>query len=210
VKLPPAALATAMGQFYRGEVGSSNTWRCRLDTTSNWGVLLTGATLSFTFSDATHPHFVIPINSLLVLVFLFIEARRYRYYEICSSRARVIEMDYFAPMLSSQTIGDKDWAAHLSDDLSTPDFTISMWEALGRRLRRNYIPLLIMLAACWILKVYLQPEPAHDFNEFITRSSIGIIPGWIVFIVGTIFNGAVATLALATIGLRQAKGTRVK
>ena len=73
---------TAMVHFYRGEIQRSNTWRNRLDTTTNWAVLTTGATLSFVFSSPSNPAFVIPINSILVAFFMFMEARRYRYYEV--------------------------------------------------------------------------------------------------------------------------------
>jgi uncharacterized membrane protein len=89
-RMAPAEFNTAMIHFYRGEVQRSNTWRNRLDTTTNWAVLTAGATLSFVFSSPSNPHFVIPINSILVAIFLLMEARRYRYYEIWSSRVRVI------------------------------------------------------------------------------------------------------------------------
>ncbi|MGH9902941.1 MAG: DUF2270 domain-containing protein, partial [Pyrinomonadaceae bacterium] len=98
-KLSPSEFNTAMVHFYRGEVQRSNTWRNRLDTTTNWAVLTAGATLSFAFSAPANPHFVIIINSILVAFFLFMEARRYRYYEIWSSRVRVLETGYFAQML---------------------------------------------------------------------------------------------------------------
>lgn len=39
----PSAFNTAMVHFYRGEVQRSNTWRNRLDTTTNWAVLTGGA-----------------------------------------------------------------------------------------------------------------------------------------------------------------------
>src|SRR5690348_18380850 len=64
-RLSPAEFNTAMIHFYRGEVQRSNTWRNRLDTTTNWAVLTAGATLSFVFSSPNNPHFVIPINSIL-------------------------------------------------------------------------------------------------------------------------------------------------
>src|SRR5687768_10678747 len=119
-KLSPAEFNTAMVHFYRGEVQRSNTWRNRLDTTTNWAVITAGATLSFAFSSNFNPHFVIPINSILVAFFLFMEARRYRYYEIWSSRVRVIETGYFAQLLAPQSGIDKDWAEHLASDLITP------------------------------------------------------------------------------------------
>jgi uncharacterized membrane protein len=101
----PAEFNTAMIHFYRGEVQRSNTWRNRLDTTTNWAVLTAGATLSFAFSSSNNPHFVIPINSLLVAIFLLMEARRYRYYEIWSSRVRVLETGYFAQRKCSGRFG---------------------------------------------------------------------------------------------------------
>src|SRR4051812_24209216 len=152
LKLTHAEFNTAMVHFYRGEVQRSNTWRNRLDTTTNWAVITAGATLSFAFSSAANPHFVIPINSILVAFFLFMEARRYRYYEIWASRVRVIETGYFAPLLTGN-VTDTEWAHRMAEELRTPHFTISEWEAVGRRLRRNYLWIFALLAAAWNLKV---------------------------------------------------------
>ena len=199
-----------MAQFYRGEVGRSNMWRSRLDTTTNWAVLTTGATLTFAFSNPDHPHFVIPLNSLLVAFFLYMEARRYRYYEIWSSHGRIIEMDYFASLLNPAQASKMEWQSQLMEELSTPQFTISIWEAIGRRLRRNYLLIFILLAICWCLKIYLQPQPAGDLSEFVTRTSVGLVPGWLMLVLVMILNSAVVIIALATIGLHEAKGTRVR
>src|SRR5688500_2799429 len=129
---------TAMIHFYRGEVQRSNTWRNRLDTTTNWAVLTAGATLSFVFGSATNAHFVIPINSILVAIFLMMEARRYRYYEIWSSRVRILETGYFAQMLSPEGVPpDEAWAEHLAADLIYTHFIITECDAVGRRLHRN-------------------------------------------------------------------------
>jgi len=206
-KLSPAEFNTAMAHFYRGEVQRSNTWRNRLDTTTNWAVLSAGAMLSFAFSSPNTPHFVIPVDSILVAVFLIMEARRYRYYEIWSSRVRVIETGYLARMLAPDAVpADKEWASHLASDLLTPHFTISVWEAIGRRLRRNYIWLFALLALSWNLKVYLYPEPARTFDEFILRAGVGVIPGWAVFLVGFVFNATLFIFALSTVRLREATG----
>ncbi len=206
-QVSPAEFNTAMIHFYRGEVQRSNTWRNRLDTTTNWAVLTAGATLSFVFSSPNNPHFVIPINSLLVAIFLLMEARRYRYYEIWSSRVRVLETGYIAQMLAPESIlPDKEWAEHLANDLITPHFTISEWEAVGRRLRRNYLWIFALLALSWNLKVYLHPLPAHDFQAFLDRATVGIVPGSLIFICGIIFNLAVVMFAVGTVRLRDATG----
>ncbi|HZB47379.1 MAG TPA: DUF2270 domain-containing protein [Pyrinomonadaceae bacterium] len=205
-KFTPAEFNTAMVHYYRGEVSRANTWRNRLDTTTNWAVLTTGATLSFAFSSPTNPHFVIVINSILVSFFLIMEARRYRYYEIWSSRVRVLETGYFTQVLAPDLAPDEGWVEHLLNDLKTPHFTISEWEAIGRRLRRNYLWIFALLAAAWNLKVYLHPVPAYDFNAFIDRATVGLVPGEVVFVVGVIFNVGVFIFAMATVRLREAVG----
>src|SRR4030095_4936031 len=63
-----------------------------------------------------------------------------------------------------------------------------------------------LLALSWNLKVYLHPLPARDFNIFIDRAMVGIVPGWIVFGVGVIFNAAFAIFAIGTVRLREATG----
>jgi uncharacterized membrane protein len=205
-QISPGEFNTAMVHFYRGEVQRSNTWRTRLDTTTYWAVLTAAGTLSFAFGSASNPHFVIPINSVLVTIFLLMEARRYRYYEIWSSRVRVLETGYFAQLLAPEGAPGEVWAKHLAADLITPHFTISEWEAVGRRLRRNYLWIFALLALCWNLKVYLHPLPARDFASFIDRAQVGLIPGWVVFVVGFVFNSAMLIFAIGTIRLREATG----
>jgi len=205
-KMSSSEFNTAMVHFYRGEVQRSNTWRNRLDTTTNWAVLTAGATLSFAFSSSENPHFVIPINSLLVAFFLFMEARRYRYYEIWASRVRVLETGYFAQLLSPSATPDQEWAEHLAADMRTPHFTISEWEAVGRRLRRNYLWIFILLAVSWNLKVYLHPFPARGFEMFVGRAGIGSLSGEIMLLFGIVFNLVVFIFAFATVRLKQATG----
>ena len=210
-KLAPAEFNTAMVHFYRGEVQRSNVWRTRLDATTNWAVITAGATLSFVFSSPDNPHFAIPINSILVTIFLFMEARRYRYYEVWANRVRILETGYFAPMLSHQTMPpDKEWAEHISADLLSPHFTISEWEAVGRRLRSNYLWIFVLLALSWGLKVYIHPFPivATDpkttaFDIFLQRAAVGLIPGWFVVMFGAIFNAVIFFLAFGTLKLKD-------
>ncbi len=201
-KLEPAEFNTAMVHFYRGEVQRSNVWRGRLDATTNWAVITTGATLSFVFSSPNNPHFAIPINTILVCIFLFMEARRYRYYEVWANRVRVLETGYFAPMLSSRTIPpDKEWAEHISADLISPHFNISEWEAVGRRLRANYLWLFVLLALSWTLKVFIHPIGAATFGEFVDRAQVGLAPGWLVLAAGLLFHFTLFFVAFSTLKL---------
>lgn len=213
-KLLPAEFNMAMVHFYRGEVQRSNVWRGRLDATTNWAVITAGATLSFVFSSPDNPHFAIPINTLLVSIFLFMEARRYRYYEVWANRVRVLETGYFAPMLSHRTMPpDKEWAEHISADLISPRFTISEWEAVGRRLRSNYLWIFMLLSLSWTLKVYIHPSPIPIATEadkkafwdiFFSRATVGLAPGWFVALCGAIFNAVILFVAFGTLKLRDA------
>ncbi len=212
-KLAPAEFNTAMVHFYRGEIQRSNVWRGRLDATTNWAVITAGATLSFVFSSPDNPHFAIPINSILVSIFLFMEARRYRYYEVWANRVRILETGYFAPMLSHRTIPpDQEWAEHISADLLTPHFTISEWEAVGRRLRANYLWIFVLLALSWALKIYIHPFPIPSTSDverrvfweiLFQRAQVGLAPGWLVILAGAIFNFLIFVVAFGTLKLRD-------
>jgi uncharacterized membrane protein len=198
--LTPTEFNTAMVHLYRGEVGRSNTWRIRLDGTTNWAVLTTGATLSFAFSSPKNTHVMILINSLLILFFLYIEARRYMFYDLWRSRVRLMETEFFAEMLTPTTTGDIDnWRQLLANDLLHPHFSITLWQALGRRLRRNYIWIFGVLLVSWVVKVVIHPETPHSMSELLQRISIGPIPAWMVLLAGVIFNCFVIILAVTTL-----------
>ena len=197
--IAPNEFNTAMVHLYRGEVGRANTWRTRLDGTTNWAVLTTGATLSFAFSSVENTHIMILINSLLIMYFLYIEARRYRFYDLWRSRIRLMETEFFAEMLTPTTEDDLvHWRELLAQDLHHPHFTISMWQAIGRRLRRNYLWIFGVLVLSWIVKVTIHPTTVRSFGELYQRISIGFIPGWVVLLVGFAFNCFIVGIAIFT------------
>lgn len=198
--LTPSEFNTALVHLYRGEVSRANTWRTRLDGTTNWAVLTTGATLSFAFSSPTNTHVMILLNSLLIGFFLFIEARRYRYYDLWRARVRLMETEFFSGLLVPQRSGDDgdNWRELLARDLLQPHFNMSLSEAMGRRLRRNYSWIFTVLVVSWILKVGIHPAPTTDPAELLQRARIGPIDGPIVLAVGVIFNVALILLGLLT------------
>ena len=205
-QLKSSEFVTAMVHFFRAEIQRANVWRQRLDTTTNWAVVATGATLSIAFSQASVHHAIILLNTLLVLWFLFIEARRYRYYELWSYRVRLMETDFYAAMLVPPFHPSPEWAESLAENLLSPKFPISIWEAFGRRLRRNYFWILLILYASWAAKIWLFPEPANSFAEFVNRSAIGPVPGQIMILFGVVFYLTLTVIALATITMTRATG----
>jgi len=54
-----------------------SAWRSQYDSTTNWAIATAGAIAYFVFSSPTNPHFVIPLGSLLVIIFLLSEVSRY-------------------------------------------------------------------------------------------------------------------------------------
>ncbi len=205
-ELGSGEFTTSLVHFYRGELARSNTWRTRLDATTNWAVITTGAALTFAFSAAENTPIVILITTLLALLFNFIEARRYRYYELWTYRVRLMEKNYFAGLLAPGERRDPDWEARLTDSLRRPGFPITLLEAFGRRYRRNYAPLFLILALSWAVKVSIHPTPVASWAEFLGRASIGAIPGWVALAVGVVFNVALIALGLFTVGLRDSAG----
>ena len=204
--LTPTEFNTAMVHLYRGEVGRANTWRMRLDGTTNWAVLTTGATLSFAFSSDKNTHVMILINSLLIMFFMYIEARRYRFYDLWRSRVRLMETEFFAEMLTpASQEAVENWRQLLADDLLRPRFSITMWEALGRRLRRIYMWIFGVLAISWMVKIVIHPHTTRSLNELVERARIGPIPPWLVLLVGVAFNTFLFILAVTT-APRQAAG----
>ncbi len=205
--LRPSEFTTAMVHFFRAEVQRANVWRQRLDTTTNWAVLTTGAAISFAYSRTqAEDHRVIILNVLLVTLFLYIEARRYRYYELWSYRVRLMETDFFATMLVPPFHPAADWAESLAENLLHPQFPISLLEALGRRFRRNYLWIFVILGLAWLSKVWLHPTPADSWQEFSSRAAIGSVPGEVIIAAGLIVNAILMLVGLLTAGLQQASG----
>jgi uncharacterized membrane protein len=205
-KLKTSEFVTAMVHLFRSEIQRANVWRQRLDTTTNWAVVATGATLSISFSQPNVHHGVIILNTLLVTWFLFIEARRYRYYELWSYRVRLMETDFFAAMLVPPFHPSPEWAESLAENLLSPSFPISMWEAFGRRLRRNYLWIFLILFISWMGKSYLFPQPALTLQEFIQRGAIGPLHGIVVITMGIIYHVFLLLIAIGTVGMTQASG----
>src|SRR5687768_2253384 len=205
-RLKTSEFVTAMVHFFRAEVQRANIWRQRLDTTTNWAVVATGATLSVAFSQPDIHHSIIILNTLLVIWFLFIETRRYRYYELWSYRVRLMETDFYAAMLVPPFHPSPEWAESLAENLLSPRFPISIWEAFGRRLRRNYAWIFLILYAAWVAKIWLFPQPAVDLAEFVQRSAVGPVSGEIMIALGFGLYAFLLIVALATINMTLATG----
>lgn len=197
-ELDPSSFTAAMVHLYRGEIQRANTWRTRLDTTTNWAVITVAGALTFVFAEPTHPHFVFLLVLLLVLTFLTIEARRYRYYVLWAYRVRLMETDFLAPIFTPPFRPSADWAGHLAQTLTQPVFPIDLWQALGRRFRRNYFWLMSLLIMSWALKLTVHPTRTVSVTTVVERATVGPLPGtWAVFLVAAVYAALIVTAVAA-------------
>ena len=195
-------LGSVMAHFYRGHVDRITTWRSRLDQTTNWAVTVLAAILAYGFSTRDVSHAVLLVGMTTSLAFLVIESRRYQTYDVYRSRVRLLEENLFANALDpSSGIEHRDWRAQLSKDLRHPAIKTPYSEAVGRRLRRVYLPLFLVLLVAWLFRISLYVTD----QSVVAAASLGRIPGYVVL-------GGVAALYLVLIVLafyprhRQAMG----
>jgi uncharacterized membrane protein len=177
--------------LYRAEISRSTSWRTRLDTTTNWAITTAAAVMSLSFSNARTPHATVLVGFALVCVFLGIETRRYRYYDLWARRVRLIETGYLVPLLRREEPTD-DFAAALASELSKPRLRISAVDSLTFRFSRTYAPIVALMLAGWVVKLDIHPAPARSFHEMVARGSIGPLPaavvwaGWLLTCLGAL------------------------
>lgn len=185
----------AIVHLYRGELGEATAWRSRIDTTSHWAVVLSATALTFVFSDqASDRHVLIPIISLFCTCLLLMEARRYRFFDIWRSRARTLEINFYRPLLNGSAPALSDWTERLAHDMEWPQFHMPWWEAVGRRLRRNYQWIYAILLGSWLIVLMTHPTATTSAAEITARAAIGPLPGQAVLLAMTGFYGALAIL----------------
>jgi len=165
--------SSAMAHLYRGEVHRMKLWRERLDRTTNWAVIVIAALLTWAFSSPENPHYILLIGVGTLSVFLTIEARRYRGYDIWRTRVRTIQENVWAYGLDpDRGLADGDWRERLGEDYGTPTLKITAEEAIAHRLRRVYLPLLVLLLVAWLVRI-----TAFSATSWVETAAIGMIPG---------------------------------
>ena len=203
------AMIGALAHLYRGEVYRSTVWRNRLDATTNWAVVATGIALSVTFSSAAASPLPLALVGLLVAVFLYIEARRYRFFDFWRIRAHVLELHFFGPMLLGQGVKtDNGWNEILYKDYFRRNLHITFMESVGRRLRHNYGFIFGIQVVAYIGKILIHPTPILDLDEFWTRAAIGPLPGQLVLLAGLAFHAGWIAIAIGTQRSKRGSGRK--
>jgi uncharacterized membrane protein len=191
---------TAMVHLYRGEMQRMTAWRTRLDTTTNWAILLTTGLTTFTLGQPGIPHYILLLVLALETICLYIEGRRYQDFHASRCRVRLLERGYFAAMVGRpEAVEEEGFRDTLLEDLRRPRRTIGLLLACRVRLRRNYLLLLYFVTAVWLTKVFTMPRAPSTLGEFFSRLAVGdLLPPTFVAVTATAFILGGTALALAT------------
>jgi uncharacterized membrane protein len=175
----------AMIHFYRGELGRIMVWRQRLDVTTTWAITSTTGIITVAFTYSQVPHIVFFFNLALVWIMLWIEARRYRFYDAFRGRVRMLESHFLVPMISqSRSLLDGEWRRLVCEDLILPSFKISKLEAVARRLKRNYVFIFAIIIIAWTLKIFVHAkEPITSWSVFYNSLAVHELPAWFACLV---------------------------
>ena len=178
----------AISHLYRGEVYRSAIWRTRLDTTTNWSVVTLAIALSISFASPAASPLPLVLAGILILFFLILEARRYRFFNVWRARCRWIETNFFSALLNGKPPRDGDeWRDVLADDYLRPEHHVPLVVAIGRRIRRNYLWIVLIQSVAFLGKLMVHPVPIDHPGQIIGRAAIGPVPGGIVLVIGAIY-----------------------
>ncbi len=168
----------ALVHLYRGESARALAWRNRLDTTTNWAILSTVGILTFSFSNPHYSQETLITGMYANLVFLLHEARRFRFFDVWRTRVRMIEENFYGPILRRDLESPiSRWGDRVAEDLLHPKFKISMAQAIKARLLRNYSFILVFLLLAWIGRALVFPPAKRGVESGVF--SLADFPWWI-------------------------------
>ena len=196
--------STILIHFYRAMVGRADTWRTRMDATTNWAIVVTAAVISFALGSAKVPHWSLSIASLMTLSFLLLEARRLCFYNLWQQRVLLLERGLIQPALWSLAadetgggLDEADFRAALDPQLGRTVPTMRLRKAVARRLRRVYLYLIGVQLLAWGVKLASHPVPASSFSEIAARAQVWALPGWLVLVLVLVSLLVVVSIAAA-------------
>ena len=183
--------------FYRAVVTHMDVWRQRMDATTNWAAATTAGMVTFAFSAPETPHFTLLLAGLFDTMFLLMESRRYQIFDLWRRRFRLLNRYLVAPALGVALEGSTEAQSTalrgIGGDLGRLVPHLTLREAVGYRLRRNYAYVFSLVMLAWVLKLEVHPTPATTVASLADRAAIGtLLPGPVVL--GVV--GALLVIAL--------------
>ncbi len=168
--------------LYRGELGRMVSYRSRLDTTTNWAIVTTAAMTTFALGNSNVSHAVFLFAMFLNYFFLHLETRRFRVYELSHQRVRILERYFYGEMLGQTP--DKAWREALAKELQQPRSPVTRLNALGWRVRRNYIWIYAAVLLAWLMKL----SSASPAMNLVQAARVGAVSGtWVTVVVVVVY-----------------------
>ncbi|WP_254544016.1 DUF2270 domain-containing protein [Halomarina pelagica] len=149
----PERFLSLMPHYYRGEVSNMKSLMDRMDLTVDWAIAVLVALLALSFESPDRPPHLLLIGMGAMTMFLLFDVRRYRTFDATRSRVRMIEENLFANAFDPRGAERAEWRGEMSDDLRAPTLKVTTREAVARRLRRVYLPLLTVLLIAWAYRI---------------------------------------------------------
>ncbi|MEI8313133.1 MAG: DUF2270 domain-containing protein, partial [Verrucomicrobiota bacterium] len=113
-------------------------------------------------------------------------------YDAFRGRVRMLESHFLVPMVSQNPrILDGEWRKLVCEDLIMPSFKITRLEAIGRRLKRNYVFIFAIIMVAWTMKILIHAQtPINSIGAFYNALAVRELPAWLASIVflGTIIS----------------------
>jgi uncharacterized membrane protein len=187
----------AMVHLYRGELYRANSWRIRLDNTTNWAVLTSAGLLTFTFGEGSHSHWILLLGLALISVFHLFEARRFRTWHVWRSRVRMIEENFYGPILRRNPESpDHMWGELVARDLFQPTFKIGRLQAMRARLVRNYWAIYLAVLGAWAVKIAVFVDETGGSLSLQERLTEGGLPWWVAALYLAVFLAGMGCVLL--------------
>ena len=129
-----------------------------------WAITSSTAIITIAFSNAAVPHIIFFFTLAIVWVMLWIEARRYRFYDAFRARVRMLEAHFLVPMvMENRDLLQGEWKKLVCERSILPCFKISRLRSCRtsteKKLRLRYHSR-IMVA--WVTKIFIHAPMALD------------------------------------------------
>ena len=126
-----------------------------------------------------------------------LEARRYRFFNVWRARCRWLETHFYAPMLHDGDLHlEEHWQQTLAEDYWMPRYHVSMFVAVGRRIRSTYLWILLIQTLAYIGKLVVHPFPAENLTQVMRRGDVGPVSGQVMLAMGGLYILTWSSIAL--------------
>lgn len=198
-----------ISSLYTEEINRLIGLRTAMDKTRNYSVLILAGMAYFAFGlPQTSSHLVLILGSLIIFLFQFFETRTSQFAATTEQRIREIEKNFLAPSIDSTIKPEEGWEKRITTGLSESKPAKGFVDAFAERVFKNYFVIFITLDICWFSKLYLFPETAESWADFVHKLDFGALPGWFFLAFAGAFWITYTTLAIMY--LKKNKGKEIQ